>query len=418
MVAAVLVGVVMGQPAGLPPSPVMVAPVVEQTIAGSQSFVGTVMPRHKATIGTAVAGRLVEMKVDEGDAVKAREPLARLLTATIELEIAAAKAELEFRQQALLQLQNGARPEEIRQAQSRLRSTQARMEYERKRQERISNLYRQQQATSAEERDEAVSAAAAAAEDYEDAKAALELTLAGPRAELIAQAKARVDIQQAVVERLEDQLTKHTMISQFDGFVTAKYAERGQWVNQGDPVLEVSFLDEVDVLVSVVEQHVPFIRLGDRVPVRVTAIPGKLLEGTVVAVVPKGDDRARTFPVKVRLKNLKTDGQPQLKAGMLASVSLPTGDPRPGLLVPKDAIVLGGLSPMVYVVQPGQREGAPDMAQPVPVQLGMAQDGTIQVMGPLKVGDRVVIQGNERLRPGQAVKVMPTAAVPDRGSET
>ncbi len=405
---ATIAHVSWGQPPGLPPSPVVVAVVVEQTVVGSQPFVGTVMARNRATIGTAVAGRLIEVLVEEGDAVKARQPLARLLTATIELEIAAAKAELDLRQQELLELQNGARPEELRQAQARLRSMQARMDYERKRQERISKLYNQQQATSAEERDEAVSAEAAAIEAYEDAKAGLELTVAGPRAEQIAQAKARVDIQQAIYERLQDQLSKHTMISQFDGFVTAKYAERGQWLNQGDPVVEVSYLDEVDVIVSVVEQNVPFIHLGEHVPVRVASIPDQILDGTVVAVIPKGDDRARTFPVKVRVQNITADGQPSLKAGMLASVSLPTGSPRPSLMVPKDAIVLGGEAPLVYVVQPSGREGAPDLAQPVPVQLGLANEDWIQVLGSLNVGDRVVVQGNERLRPGQPVMVART----------
>ena len=282
------------------------------------------------------------------------------------------------------------------------------MEYENKRSARIARLYSQQQATSAEERDEAVSAAAAAAEDYEDAKAELELAIAGPRAEQIAQAQARVDIQQAVVERLEDQLGKHTMISQFDGFVTARFAERGQWVNQGDPVVEVSSLNEVDVIVSVVEQHIPFIRLGEHVPVRVSAMPDQLLDGTVVAVIPKGDDRARTFPVKVRVQNLTAEGQPRLKAGMLASVSLPTGSPRPSLLVPKDAIVLGGPSPLVYVVESSGREGVPEVAQPVPVQLGLVHEDWIQVLGSLKAGDRVVVEGNERLRPGQPVMVVRT----------
>ena len=65
------------------------------------------------------------------------------------------------------------------------------------------------------------------------------LAVAGPRKEQIAQAHAQVAIQDATVERLKDQLTKHTIISRFDGYVTAEHTEVGQWVKQGDPVADV-----------------------------------------------------------------------------------------------------------------------------------------------------------------------------------
>ncbi len=236
----------------------------------------------------------------------------------------------------------------------------------------------------------------------------MELAIAGTRAEQVAQSKARVNIQKAVGQRLEDQLTKHTLISRFDGFVTAEFAERGQWVNQGDPVVEVSALNQVDIIVSIVEQHVPFVQVGDEVPVNLAAVPDRLFDGTVVAVVPKGDDRTRTFPVKIRVENPIVNGQPQLKAGMLANVSLATGRPRPGLLVPKDAIVLGGPSTVVFVVKRVGEKGSLERVEMVPVQLGLADQDWIQVQGPLAAGDRVVVQGNERLRPGQNVNVART----------
>ena len=56
--------------------------------------------------------------------------------------------------------------------------------------------------------------------------------------------------------------------------------------------------------------------------------------------------------MKVRVKNVISEDGPLLKAGMLARVALPTGEQRPSLLVPKDAIVLGGASPMVWIVAP------------------------------------------------------------------
>ena len=123
------------------------------------------------------------------------------------------------------------------------------------------------QAMSEEERDEMVALAVEAEQAYLDAKAAYELAVEGPRKEQIAQAGAQVAMQQATVDRLKDQIAKHTIIARFSGYVTAEHTEVGQWVKQGDPVAEVAALDEVEVVAQVVEQYVPHIRVGMQVSV-------------------------------------------------------------------------------------------------------------------------------------------------------
>jgi RND family efflux transporter MFP subunit len=128
--------------------------------------------------------------------------------------------------------------------------------------------------------------------------------------------------------------------------------------------------------------------------------------GQVAFVVPQADVRTRTFPVKIRVKNEITDRGPLLSSGMYARVTLPTGEKQQALLVPKDALVLGGPQPMVYVVDTvDARQGK---VKSVPVELGVASGHLIQVKGPLEPGKMVVVQGNERLRPGQDVTIVRT----------
>jgi hypothetical protein len=79
------------------------------------------------------------------------------------------------------------------------------------------------------------------------------------------------------------------------------------------------------------------------------------------------------------------------------------------LVVPKDAVVLGGPTPIVFAVQPaagGRAAGSTGTGtvQPVPVRLGAAVEGAVAIEGSLAVGGLVVIRGNERLRPGMAVR--------------
>ena len=97
----------------MPPAPVAVAEVVQMEISAGQAFVSTVNPLKRATVGSAVDGRVVELAVHEGERVGEGEPLAKLLTATIQLELDATEAELELRNQELAELDASSRANEI-----------------------------------------------------------------------------------------------------------------------------------------------------------------------------------------------------------------------------------------------------------------------------------------------------------------
>jgi RND family efflux transporter MFP subunit len=347
-----------------------------------------------------VDGRVIEYPLNEGDRVERGGMLAQLLTDTIQLELAAAEAELELRKQELAELENGARPEEIEQAKARMVSAEARWRYAQARQTRADKVG---QAMSDEEREEMLALAIEAEQAYLDAKAAHQLAVEGPRKEQIAQARAQVAVQQATVDRLKDQLEKHTVIARFAGYVTAEHTEVGQWVKQGDPVAEVAALDEVEVVAHVVEQFVPHIRAGMTVSVEIPSLGKQPFSGVVAAIVPQADVQARTFPVKVRLQNELSDSAPRIKPGMYARVLLPTGESQLATLVSKDALVLGGPQPVVFVVD-APTDAKKGKVRPVPVQVGVADGNMIQVIGGLTPGQLVVVQGNERLRPGQDVQ--------------
>jgi multidrug efflux pump subunit AcrA (membrane-fusion protein) len=72
------------------------------------------------------------------------------------------------------------------------------------------------------------------------------------------------------------------------------------------------------------------------------------------------------------------------------------------VLVPKDAVVLGGQSPMVYVAMAA---GGKTTVRPIPVTLGPAQGTWIAAIGDVKAGEQVIVEGNERVRPGQEIRI-------------
>jgi len=398
----------LGQPSFLfgqqPPARVVVGKVFTKELNPTQQFVATVLPSKKTTIGSAVDGRVAERFFDVGDRVKKDRPLFQLLTKTIGLELEVAQAELRLRKKELEEMKNGSRPSVIDQAKAKMLAAEAYRDYTRSEFERLKKL-KDANAIPQKGLDEAASNYEQAEQTFLDLQAAYKLVNEGPRAEQIEQAEATVAIQEARIEQIKDRISKYTIASRFNGYVVNQHVEVGAWVRVGEPLVDVVALDEIELQAFVGEESVPHIEPGAEVRFAVPALPGKTFTGTVKNVVPQADAKSRTFPVLIRAANELVDETPELKSGFLARVELPVGPIRETLLVSKDAIVLGGPSPLVYRVDAGTNDD-PSIAVPVPVELGSAQGNLIEVTGELAQGQSVVIEGNERLRPQQEVVVV------------
>jgi len=396
-IAAVLLSLLSAAPAraqGMPPALVEVAPVEMRTVAAGRTFVGTIRADRESVVGAEVSGRIAEMLVREGDVVKEGQPLARIKSRIVEARLAAAKADIRMREAELEELHNGTRPEDLEQARARVARDKAEVDYRAWQSEKAADLYERKSTTAADVQ-ETQFALKAAQGRLAESEAALRLAEEGPRKERIAQAEASLESRRAVLAQLEEELAQHTVTAPFDGWVVAKRAELGQWVGTGDAIAVVASLAVVEMVAAVPQDAVQGIRVGEQVEVTTRG----RLPGTVVAVVPEADLRGRTFPVRIRVENPMDDGVPRLKAGMLARVTLAVGDAVPTLLVPKDAIVLGGPAPVVWVVDQGGG------GKVVPVEIGAGYGDKVGVKAQLAEGDRVVVRGNERLMPGQPLRI-------------
>ena len=447
----------------LPPAPVIATDVREETIRAGQSFVGTVMPVRRAVIGSAVDGRVLEFPCNEGDRVTRGQTLAQLRTRTMELELASAKAEAEAARQELAEFEAGTRREEIDQARARHAAAHALRTFAVSRAKRLQTLYERRSA-SEDEVQEALSASEAAIGKEAEAKAALDLAVAGPRKERVLHARAKVLALEENCNRLQDQIDRHTVVCPFDGYVVSEHTEVGSWVMRGQPVVEVVEMDYVDIQISVLERHIKDLKRGTEGRVRIAALGDRVFVGEVTLTVPQADLRSRSFPVKIRVKNELDGDRPVIQAGMLAQVTLPLGNSERAIVVPKDALVLGGPKPVVWVVeQPadlkiteatrtidiahsatgihivvsplGEGAGAPEeyvaanvrelrekfpaafelfakykSVQALPVELGIAHNHDIQVIAKLKPGQQVIVRGNERLMSGRSIELLPNPA--------
>ena len=200
----------------------------------------------------------------------------------------------------------------------------------------------------------------------------------------------------AEVEKLAIELEKKIIRAPFDGVVIKRYVDRGEWISEGETVAVIGKDDVIDIVAELPEQIIQYVKIGMQVS---ASANGNEFSGTVIAIVPQGDVSTRTFPVKIRTPN-----QFSLIEGMSARVTLPKGEIKKTLIVPRDAIISKFGQTVVFLAQDAK-------ATMLPVQVIGFEDLDAGVASPgLKEGMLVVVEGNERLRNGQAVSFKPPAA--------
>ncbi len=394
-------------------APVEAAPVIERVIRQGMTFVGTVRAPSVTEVSSAVDGRLARLLVEEGQRVERGELLAELETDLIEAQLAAATAELVLRQEELRELENGSRPEEI--AEARAACEAARIVFRRRQTvyHRLQELFARG-AVREDDLDEARAAYLEAKANLDRTEARLRLLEKGPRVEDIAQAKALVESQKHRVAELRIRLEKHKIRAPFTGYVTKKLSDVGAWLRQGDAVVQMVALDTVDAEVTVPEQYVARVRLGTEVTVRFAALPDRVFIGHVHRLIPQAIGTTRAFPLRLRLQNeIDEDGLPLIKEGFFLRANLPLGEPHQAVLVHKDALILRGQTASVAVTELRDSTERVGTVRLVPVVLGSPWREWIEVVGDLKAGELAIVRGNERLRPGQLVKVIRLHPVPE-----
>ncbi len=325
-----------------PPAPVEVVQVSEKEIRKPVSIVGSAEPMTDSIIASEISGLIESFPVKEGDYVKKGELLASFRSTTLELKLKEAKAAK--------------------------REARARHELARKNMKRIEELY-----------DKGV----ASLQQLQDAESEQDALLAR-----ITQMDAQIDTDQYNLDR--SQIT-----APYDGYITEEFTEVGEWVNEGGPIVELINIESSDITVDVPERYISKVNVGESAEVKFDAYPGQGFPGKIISIVPKAEQQARTFPVKVRVKN--QDGL--IKSGMVARVTFLIGEPSKTKFVPKDAIVKQNNANFIYLVQDG-------LAVPTPVNTGFAYNEFIEVIGPVESGQPVVVRGNERLRPNQPVEIV------------
>jgi HlyD family secretion protein len=292
-----------------------------------------------------VGGRLLELRVVEGDRVESGDAIAQLDTADAKLALSRANAD---RDQAIAQLrllQAGARVEDVRQAEAQVataetdvRAADAELAAAEADADRFETLLaansgsRKQRDDALTRRDVAKARAQGARDRVRVARESVTRLRAGSRREEVDAARARVSGAEAQIATLAKAIADATISAPISGVVSEKLADVGELLQPHTPVVVVTDLDHVWANVYVDEPVVPRLRLGQPATV-FTDAGGAGLPGTVSYISSKAEftprnvqtaeDRSKlVYRVKVSVNNAAGT----LKTGMPVEAEIPFAD--------------------------------------------------------------------------------------------
>ncbi|MCB9848175.1 MAG: efflux RND transporter periplasmic adaptor subunit [Phycisphaeraceae bacterium] len=338
------------------PSPVRVDTVRLEPVQQRRAVTGEIRAVRRSLVASQEEGVLSSLLVAEGDRVERGQVLAGIDAQRLNVILAGREADLRASQAMIAQ-----------------------------RNAELSVLTR-----DVERLQKAVRSGAANEKELLDAQSGVSAAQAA-----IAEAQSVTASIEAAIELLQIRLNDMTIRAPYAGVVVGREAEIGEWVDSGDAVVELLQTDPLEAWLDVPQQLLGAV-LSSREPIEVhDAGSGAVIARAPGRVIPLVDERARTFSLVVTVANAEGDYAP----GVAITGSAPTGELVERLTIDRDAIMRGETGPYVYVMR-SDAGGAPATAQIAPIAPLFDFQGRLVIeFGALREGDRIVVEGNERLYP-------------------
>ena len=217
-------------------------------------------------------------------------------------------------------------------------------------------------------------------------------------------AAARYESAKAIATRRQQQLGDTSITAPFSGILGARNISPGQVITRHSMVTRLIDLDSMKVELDIPERFLNQLKLGQTIELQVAAFDQQTFDGTVFFIAPAIDPNTRTALVKASLPNPNR----KLKPGMFANLELTLRTRENALVIPETAVlqVTPNNRAKVYLAT------GDNTAELRVVQLGVRMAGRIEVTDGLEKGDRIIVEGTQKIGPGSPIVPKPRAASP------
>ncbi|MGB3309682.1 MAG: efflux RND transporter periplasmic adaptor subunit [Nodosilinea sp.] len=372
----------------------------------SRAYTGEIAALRSSDLGFNRGGELVQVLVSEGDRVTSGQALAQLDTQNLQTQRRQLEAQKAEAQARLLELERGARQEDIAAASAEVRDIESQLQLQEQQRSRREYLYNQG-AISREQLDEFAYGADTLQARLDRTNSNLNELLNGTRPEQIAAQQAVVQQLDASLADVDVNLSKSTLKAPFDGIVAGQAIDEGVVVGSGQSVVRLVENEAPEARIGIPENAASQLQAGDAVTV---TLGTERYNAKAKSVLPEVDPDTRTQIVVFQIEQAAIA---RLNPGQTARVELTETIPTGGIWLPTQALAqdIRGLW-SVYVVMPtdgeieSETEGEDNtyQVQPKAVEILHQESDRALVQGTLQAGDRIVASGVHRLVPGQRVR--------------
>jgi HlyD family secretion protein len=287
------------------------ASAAEDTVA--LEVKGYLIPTQSISISPIdVAGRVVELRIEEGMSFKKDDVLAKIDATPYEAQLAEAKAQMMAAKARLAELKAGSRPEEVEQARAELDDSKAQLDQAKREWQRFES--QKTLSITTREYEQAEAAYLSGVKRVEAKQKAYDLARLGPRQEKIDAGQAEFEAAQARLKQAEWKLENCVIKSPVTGVILTKKAEIGSLINPvvggvSTNLCDIADMRKLEVDLEVNERDIGRVKFDQACRVRADAYPNRDYEGYVERVMPVAN-RAKSI-VPVRIKVVPRDDEKQ-----------------------------------------------------------------------------------------------------------
>lgn len=210
------------------------------------------------------------------------------------------------------------------------------------------------------------------------------------------EAYARRQLDEADLRLAAAQLEKTEIRAPFAGTLGLRRVSRGDYVQPGQPLINIEAIDRLKVEFRVPEKSLNEVKAGQKITLQSEAHAGRDFAGRVYAVNPQVEEQSRSLVVRALVENRDR----ALLPGQFVQVQLGVAHRTEALFIPEQALISQPKTQLVYRVVEGK-------AEMVPVETGARVKGWIEITKGLSPGDQVVTGGHQKIGPGSPVQALP-----------
>jgi RND family efflux transporter MFP subunit len=383
----------------------------------SRNYTGTVVAKRLSELGFKRIGRIEELMVDQGDSVEKNQVIGELDTAQIEAQIAVLVAQRKAAIARLDELKAGPRPQMIAVAKSRmieLTAVRDQLKATFDRRNRLANS----DAISVQDIDDARQQLAAADARVAAQRQVISELEEGTRKEQIAAQEAEVDRLDASVNALNVDIEESKLRAPFAGRIAKRHLDEGAIVQPGQAIFRLVELDGLEAFIGLPVDVARSLDANDTFSLSVNESE---YSASLKAVLPELDPGTRTRTAIFTITNPPAEDVPGgaaiLAPGQVIQLRLTQKVRQEGYWVPVSSLAKGvnGLWSIYLIDEFEAVAKSPVLSATVrrtDVEVIQIDTSRVLIRGAVRHGDRVVVDGVQKITPGQTVSFSESELVP------